>query len=59
VDPRRHQPVRQLRSPDADWHGRIATTYNVGLVQGQRLIRPARVAVFIFADAASAHSPKP
>lgn len=54
VDPRRHQPVKQLPSPDASRHGHIASTFNVGLAQGPRVIQPARVEVFTFADSASA-----
>lgn len=50
LDPRRHQPVKRVSSPDADKHGRIASTFNVGLVNGQRLIQLPRVAVFFFTD---------
>jgi molecular chaperone GrpE (heat shock protein) len=49
LDPRKHQPVKQISSPDAGSHARIATTFNVGLAQGQRVIQPARVGVFTFA----------
>jgi molecular chaperone GrpE len=59
VDPRRHQPVKQLRSPDASRHGRIASTFNVGLVHGVRVVQPARVEVFIFADATPVNSENP
>jgi hypothetical protein len=58
VDPRRHQPVKQLHCADAARHGRVASTFTVGLIQRQRLIQPARVEVFIFTDTTSA-DPKP
>jgi len=54
MDPRRHHPVDQLTTADASQHGRVAGTFNVGLIQGQRLIQPARIEVFIFADNTSA-----
>lgn len=49
LDPRQHQPVKQVRTSNPALQGRIATTYNVGLVHGQRLVQPARVAVFALA----------
>ena len=59
LDPRRHQPVKQLANADASLHGRIASTFNVGLVHGTRVIQAARVEVFIFTDTPSANSTKP
>jgi molecular chaperone GrpE (heat shock protein) len=59
VDPRRHQPAKQFPTPDAGLHARIATTFNVGLAHGTRVIQPARVGVFTFAESASANSAKP
>jgi hypothetical protein len=56
LDPRRHQPVKHRCAPDSDSHGRIASTFNVGLVHGQRVVQAARVEVFIFADAPSENS---
>ena len=58
LDPRRHQPVKRVPSPDAGKHGHIASTLNVGLVNGQRLIRPARVGLYIFTDDSPVNSPK-
>jgi molecular chaperone GrpE (heat shock protein) len=57
VDPRRHHPVQQALTQDSVLHGRIASTFNVGLASGQRLIQPARVEVFICAGSPSTNSP--
>ena len=56
LDPRKHQPVQQIPSPDAAVHAHIATTFNVGLTQGQRVIQPARVGVFTFAGSTPANA---
>jgi molecular chaperone GrpE (heat shock protein) len=48
-NPRKHQPVQQVLTTDQAMHGRIALTFNTGLVQGQRVILPARVGLYMFA----------
>jgi len=59
LNPRRHQPVKRVSTPDGDKHGHIANTFNVGLVNGQRLIQPARVAAFFFTDSPPVNPKKP
>ncbi len=58
-DPRRHQPVKTVPTPDPALHGRLACTFNVGLASGQRLIQPARVAVLRPADPSPTDPIKP
>jgi len=57
-NPRKHQPVQQVLSADAVFHGRIALTFNAGLVQGQRVIQPARVGLYIFTGSPPVNPPK-
>ncbi len=51
LNPRQHQPVKQILSNDPALHGRIALTFNAGLIQDKRVILPARVGLYIFTGA--------
>ena len=58
LDPCRHQPVKRVPSPDPNKHGHVASTFNVGLADGRRVIQPARVGLYIFTDATPVDSKK-
>jgi molecular chaperone GrpE len=45
-DPERHEALTALPTPEPELAGTIQAVYSVGFLQGDRLVRPARVVVY-------------